>query len=473
VKHLRRLVIVPGAAAMVAGAATVPGGTAPAIGGTPPAATASPINHVVVIYLENHSFDSVLGFWCDQNPGRCPDGGMPSTVKLSDGTVVSPSDDPDTVPAVNHNVASQLAAMNIKGGVPQMNGWQSIPNGSCSASASYRCISGYRPKQIPNLATLAGDFAISNRFFSLADSPSWGGHLYSVSGTLDGFTGDNPRNVRGVNPGTGEGCDKKIVAKWVNSQGTQHFEPACIPDPSLSLPNGGAWEPTPVPYVPTLLTRLDAAGLGWRIYSATPGQRGTFFSVCPFFAECLDGPDFSQVVASSQFQADAASGSLPVFSLVTPGGSTFLDSCHNSQSMTACDNWVGSLVNAVEAGPDWSSTAIFITFDDCGCFYDQVAPPKAPDGTQEGPRVPLIIVSPYAKPGYSDTTPASFASILAYTENNFGLAPLGVNDAQAYDLSGAFDYSQAPLRPAHMVTRKLPWSARHLHITRAMLDDPT
>jgi phospholipase C len=127
----------------------------------------------------------------------------------------------------------------------------------------------------------------------------------------------------------------------------------------------------------------------------------------------------------------------------------------------------------VEAGPDWSSTAVFITFDDCGCFYDQVAPPKAPDGTQEGPRVPLIIVSPYAKPGYTDTRSASFASILAYTEKNFGLAPLGVNDAQAYDLSRAFDYSQTPLPPAHMVTRKLSWAARHIHLTRAMLDDPT
>ncbi len=113
-------------------------------------------------------------------------------------------------------------------------------------------------------------------------------------------------------------------------------------------------------------------------------------------------------------------------------------------------------MQSVENSPDWSSTAVFITFDDCGCFYDQVPPPKAPDGTQEGPRMPLIIVSPYAKPGYTDTTPASFASILAYTEHTFGLPPLEENDAQAYDFSGAFNYSQAPLRSARMVTRPLP-----------------
>jgi phospholipase C len=143
--------------------------------------------------------------------------------------------------------------------------------------------------------------------------------------------------------------------------------------------------------------------------------------------------------------------------------------------MTACDNWVGQLVSAVENGPDWSSTAIFITCDDFGGFYDQVYPGtnSNPDGTQEGPRVPLIIVSPYAKPGYTDTTHTTFAGILAYTEQNFGLAPLGANDAHAYDFSGAFDYSQAPLKPVRVLTRPLPYSARHLRLTRAMLDDPS
>jgi hypothetical protein len=70
-------------------------------------------------------------------------------------------------------------------------------------------------------------------------------------------------------------------------------------------------------------------------------------------------------------------------------------------------------------------------------------------------------------------SPASFASILAYTEHTFGLAPLAKNDAQAYDFSNAFNYSQTPLHPAQMVTRPLPYWARHLRLTRAMLDDPT
>jgi phospholipase C len=141
--------------------------------------------------------------------------------------------------------------------------------------------------------------------------------------------------------------------------------------------------------------------------------------------------------------------------------------------MTACDNRIGQEISAVENGPDWASTAIFITFDDCGCFYDQVPPPVGPDGTQEGPRLPLIIVSPYVKVGYTDTTATTFAGILAYTEQNFGLAALGVNDAQAYPFTNAFDYTQVPLKGIRMRMTKLPESALHIKLTPAELNDPT
>ena len=70
-------------------------------------------------------------------------------------------------------------------------------------------------------------------------------------------------------------------------------------------------------------------------------------------------------------------------------------------------------------------------------------------------------------------TPATFAGILAYTEHLFGLSPLGVNDADAYDFRNAFNYSQAPLSPVHMVTRPLPARAKHLRITPALASDPS
>lgn len=421
--------------------------------------------------MENHSFDNVLGYWCNSNPSRCPDGGMPATVTLSNGTTVTPTVAPDTVPDLLHTVAAQLAAMD--GG--KMDGWQNIPGGGCSAATHYQCISGYMPSQIPNLTTLAQNFAISDHTFSMADSPSWGGHLYAALASLDRFTGDNPVTPKGGTAGPGWGCDSKKVTPWVSATGQLQKIPSCIPDPSLGLPNGGAYAPTPAQYAPTIFDRLAAAGLSWQIYGAAAAKVGGYdWSICPSIAECLYTSQKANLVDQGQFLTAAQAGTLPSFSIVTGGGlNAVAASCHNKFSMTACDNRIGQLVSAVQKGPDWSSTAVFITFDDCGCFYDQVPPPRAPDGTQEGPRTPLIIVSPYARPGYTDTTPATFASILAYTEQNFGLSPLGVNDAQAYPFTNAFNYSQTPLTGAPIQMIKLPESARDIKITKADLLDPS
>lgn len=432
-------------------------------------AQATPIQHVVVIYLENHSFDNVLGYWCDDNPGHCPDGGMPSSVTLSNGAVVTPGTDPDTVPNVSHSVAAQVAA--IDGG--KMDGWQSIPGGSCDAATGYRCISGYQPAQEPNITTLAQDFAISDDTFSLGDSASWAGHMAMVAASQDGFYGDNPVKAKGVTSGPGWGCDSNKVTPWIAPNGRAESVPSCVPAHLPGLRFGGAFEHTPVKTVPTLMDRFDAAGLSWRLYGASRRQNGYIWSICPTFAECLDTGQAANLVPDAQFLTAAAAGTLPNFSVVTPGGPDFTNSCHNEVSITACDNWVGQLVSAVEKSPDWPSTAVFITWDDCGCFYDQVPPGTNPDGTAQGPRVPLIIVSPYAKPGYTDTTATTFAGILAYTEQTFGLAPLGVNDAAAYPFTNAFNYTQAPQKPARMVHRPLPASAKHIRLTPALENDPT
>ena len=242
--------------------------TRPAAAANIPAAHAAktPVQHIVVLYLENHSFDSLLGYWCDNHPGRCPRGGMPSSVKLSNGAVVKPSHDQDVVPIVAHDVDSQLAAMNIRHGVPQMNGWQNIAQGECAATNGYQCISGYLPRQEPNLSMLADKFAISDATFSLADSPSWGGHLDIVTSNLDGFTGDVPTKPLG-GPGTGWGCDGDTMTNWSPTPGGPlQTVPSCIPDPSLTykgvrLPNGGAFQRTPVPYEPTIMDELKAATL--------------------------------------------------------------------------------------------------------------------------------------------------------------------------------------------------------------------
>jgi phospholipase C len=446
-------------------------GHAPAKASGPLCGAALCIRHVIVLYQENHSFDNVLGYWCAQT-GHCL--GMPAKVTLKTGTgtvVVTPTQAPDIVPNVDHSVASQRTA--IDGGV--MNGWGEV---SGCAAPTYTCVSYYTPTQEPNLINLASHYAISDMTFSEADSPSWGGHLYAVAATNDGFTGDNPGPPTA---GPGWGCDSDMTTIWINP--TTHKpqrEPSCVPDPSLSNPNGGAFEPTPVSYVPTIMDRLDAASLPWKVYattSATPSAGGGpayIWATCPYFAECLDTSQRKNLVPTDNVLTDAAKGTLPAFGLVLP--SAYSDkisaeaSQHNEFSMAVGDNWIGALTTALENGPEWSSTALFITYDDCGCFYDQVVPGTNPDGSQRGVRVPLVIVSPYAVAGHVDTTPTTFAGILAYVERNFGLPPLGVNDAAAYPFTKAFNYTQVPLAPVRMVQTPVTQAQR---MAGANLNDPT
>jgi phospholipase C len=395
---------------------------------------------------------------------------MPSSVRLSHGGVVIPGIMPDLVPKVSHSVASEQKA--IDGG--RMDGWGQVKG--CTVRTGYACIGGYTPAQVPNLATLARRFAISDRTFSMADSPSWGGHLYAVMAQLDGFLGNNPSPQRGVKPRQGWGCDSKRVTQWRAPGGTVQRVPSCVPRYSLRKRNGGAFEPTPVKHAPTILDRLRGARLSWRIYGQPKpaGNRtrgfGYVWDICPSFAECLYTHQKNNNVPSSTFVDDARAGKLPSFAIITPGGQDTKFAEHNNMSMTAGDDWLGQIASAVMNGPQWKSTALFITWDDCGCFYDQVPPRTNPDGTRQGPRTPLIIVSPYAKHGYTDTTPATFAGILAYTEHTFGLNPLGVNDKRAYRFTNAFDYRQRPLGPARMVYRPWPRDAYHVDMKQAMQD---
>ncbi len=129
---------------------------------------------------------------------------------------------------------------------------------------------------------------------------------------------------------------------------------------------------------------------------------------------------------------------------------------HNGTSMLKGDNWISDVVSNIENGPDWNSTAIFITYDDCGCFYDHVTPPPG-----RGVRVPMVIVSPYAKAAFTDHTSTGLSGMLSYIEHRFDLAPLTSDDASAYDFADSFDYSQAPrpgvaAAPARPLTRGRP-----------------
>jgi len=392
------------------------------------------IQHVVVIYQENQSFDGTLGKFCQAHVGRCD--GYTGPVRLSDGTVVNMAQSPDVVPDVWHDVPAQTLAVN--GGA--MDGWAGVSG--CRPFERYECLTYYTGNQVPNLAALASKYVVSDHTFSMYNSPSWGAHVYAAAATLDNFTGENPWPVSGVATGPGWGCDSNRVAPWVNPATKQSsLQPSCIPARpgflnSTQYPYNGAFRPTTAQWVPTIMNRLEAQQRTWKLYSSY-----SVWSICPSFAECQFGPQHFNVVPTADFLTDAAAGRMPSYSVLLPDGPGGGTSQHNGASMRVGDNWIGQAVAALQKSPNWSSTAIFITYDDCGCFYDHVTPGLNPDGTRQGIRVPMVIVSPYAKVAYTDRHPATYASILKFTEEAFGLPPLSVNDRDAYDFANSFDFS--------------------------------
>jgi phospholipase C len=211
---------------------------------------------------------------------------------------------------------------------------------------------------------------------------------------------------------------------------------------------------------------MDAAGLKWHIYA--PGKRnaGYGWAICPTFYECLGSSQAKKIRQPHDFARDAANGNLASLSIVIP---YFNDSQHPGFSLIRGDNWIAKNIAAIMRGPDWSSTAIFVTYDDCGCFYDPANPPPG-----EGIREPMLIVSPWAKPRFVDHTIASHASMLAFTEHLFGLAPMNQEDANAYDYASAFDFSQAPLPPIPLPQHRVPPSSiRYIAAHPPDTDDPT
>jgi phospholipase C len=401
------------------------------------------IKHVVIIFQENHSFDNLLGVFCVNHPERHCNGATHG--RVSTGARIRLRHGPDIPPHVLHRPIDQIRA--IDGG--KMDGYNLIEG--CGKASHYRCYSQYYHADIPALWHLARDYVISSRTFEQQPVTSWGSHLQLGSATLDGFNGYNPGQV--PKDRYGWGCDSHGLAGWTSPEGDVSLQPSCIPKPDGS----GPFTESQVPWVPTIMDRLRTAGLSWRIYAAdgpfTKGYgRGYAWAICPSFADCIyNSGQRRRLVEYDKILRAGKRGNLPSFSIVIPLTSL---SQHNGDSMILGDNWIAKVVNAIGTGPDWKSTAIFITYDDCGCFYDHVPPPPG-----RGIRVPMVIVSPYAKRFHTDTNTANYASMLAYTEHLFRLKPLTEDDATSYDYRYSFNYNRPPRRFEPLPTHRVPQSS--------------
>ena len=193
--------------------------------------------------------------------------------------------------------------------------------------------------------------------------------------------------------------------------------------------------PASVPF-PPVFQSLDAKGISWKVYGFTKWYER--------FAYVQGTPSArSRFGSAASFAKDLAGGALPSVSWVigAPGGSE-----HPPANIQLGQNSVADdIVNPIGASPYWDSTALFVTWDDYGGFYDHVAPPQV-DGVGYGFRVPCLVISPYARSGFVDPTVRDHASILRFVEDSFGLAPLSSRDAAADGMGSAFDFT-APPRP--------------------------
>lgn len=196
-------------------------------------------------------------------------------------------------------------------------------------------------------------------------------------------------------------------------------------------------QPTPPFDIPSLPKQLENKGLDWRNYG------GLAFKLIKNLILS------SKNVSSNQFAIDAAAGKLPEVSWVFPPSGS---SEHPVENITTGEKWTVNQVNAIVKGGLWDSTAIFITWDDWGGWFDHVTPPeveKWKDGTQFrfGSRVGCLVLSPYAKKGYVSTVQQSHVSIVGFCEQVFNLPSLNNRTKSSNKMMDCFDFSQTPLSP--------------------------
>ena len=211
--------------------------------------------------------------------------------------------------------------------------------------------------------------------------------------------------------------------------------------------------------IQTMADELTQYGLTWKYYDA-PLPKGYTLAdgiigcpVCnvydywsPLRAQnrtWTNPVHFDSMVARNEFFSDLQNGTLPDVSWVIPSSPI---SDHPPANVTLGEWWIADLVNAVMNSQYWKNTLVVILWDDYGGYFDTVVPPTV-DQNGLSFRCPALIVSPYAKSGYLDSTVYSFESTLKFIEWNWNLPPLATRDANANNLLNALNFNQAPSSP--------------------------
>lgn len=375
-------------------------GPAQASGGVVSSPTKTPIQHLIVLMQENHTFDNYFGTY----PGA---DGEPSGIKvpvdpknLGAGYVAPWHIANATITDLSHDAitfSDEYDNGKMDGFVSALNS----RNEDGKISMGY-----YNGQDIPYYWNLADNYVLFDHFFSSAKDGSGPNHMYWVAAT------SYPPVVHG----------QKLSDALAN--------------------------------VPTIFDRLQASGISWKFYVqnydptityrnlAVQGNRESQVVWVPLlnFDRFIDDPSLSShIVDLSQYYIDLNQDTLPAVSYIVPSGA----SEHPPENPAVGERFVKTLLQELERSSSWNSSAFLLLYDDWGGWYDHVPPPQV-DAGGYGARVPGLLISPYARQGYIDNTQLDFTSVLKFIEENWTLPPLASRDANANNFLSAFNFNQTP-----------------------------
>ncbi len=375
------------------------------------------IKHVVVIVQENRTVDNVFNGFPGADTVRSGRNTYGQMVELVATSLSAPYD-----LSHKHSAWSQ----DYHGG--DMDGFNTETE-NCYASPS-QCppadiaAYGFVPEaQVQPYWDMAQQYTFADRMFQTNQGPSFPAHQYLVSGTSSisdnsalraSENATNPLNV----PHQG-GCDS-------------------LPDSTVETidPKGVEGNPTfPCFDRKSIFGVMNDQGVTWRYYQEF-GDSGAWHAV-DALKPIWSGPTYVNVIWPSKgILQDIQAGHLADVTFVTPSKNA---SDHAGKNDGSGPSWVASIVNSIGQSSYWKDTAIFVTWDDWGGWFDHVKP-TIYTSYEDGFRVPLIVISPYAKKGHISHTAYEFGSILKFIEQAFDLPSLGTSDVRAHDLNGCFDF---------------------------------
>lgn len=362
----------------------------------------TPIQHMVILMQENHSFDNYFGTY----PGT---DGIPIGTKMpidptnpAAGYVAPWHIGDSTITDLSHTTAVYRDQYNNG----KMDGFVSALNSRNQDGK--QAMGYYDDRDIPYYWNLADNYVLFDQFYSSAKDGSFSNHMYWIAGI------------------------PSVAPKGTN-----------LSDLLANLP--------------TIFDRLQAAGISWKFYVqnydptityrdvGTSGNRASQVIWVPLlnFDRFIDDPTLSShIVDLSQYYVDLDNGTLPAVSYLVPSGA----SEHPPSSLMSGQRFVKNVIQELMRSTAWDSSAFMLAYDDWGGWYDHVAPIQV-DKYGYGPRVPVLLISPYAKTGYIDHTVLDFTSMLKFIEENWNIAPLAARDTTANNFLSAFDFTQSPRLP--------------------------